>query len=72
MAGLQRRRDRDQEIGKLVVERLDPHTGLELHEQDRDRARDPHQCERGEHRRDERGGEQADEQAAADADVQEL
>ncbi len=37
MACLERGGDRDQEIGKLVVERLDPAAGLEVHEQDRNR-----------------------------------
>ena len=72
VAGLKRGGDRDQKVGELVVERLDPHPGLELDVEDREGSANGEQRERHEGGRNGDGSEQAEHQAAAEADIEEL
>ena len=72
MARLERRRDRDQQIGQLVLERAQALARAVAGEQERERAAD-----RGAHEDHERGarrdgGDQAEDESAADGDVDEL
>src|SRR5919204_237949 len=70
--GLERGGDRDQEVGKRVLDRPPAPGGLEPHEAERQEGAEEEREEDEDRRRPRDGGDQADEQARAHRDVEEL